>query len=127
MSDPLPAAAPLKLYRGDTRIWTALIEVNTGTDDAPVYVPYNLTGNDLLAQIRTDKNRTDPVVATLTTTAADPTSGVVTITLTSADADLLGADGTVLWWDLQTTRTSDGFRRTWLAGKVTVKGDTSNV
>lgn len=128
MSEPLPAAAPLKLYRGDTRIWTALIETNTGTDVAPVWAPYDLTGHTVLAQIRSDKNRTAPVVSAVATVVDnDPTTGLVTLTLTSTEADKLGSDGTVLWWDLQTTRTADSFRRTWLAGKVTVKGDVSNV
>jgi hypothetical protein len=128
VSDPLPAAAPLKLYRGDTRIWTALIETNTGTDVAPVWVPYDLTNHTVLAQIRSDKNRTAPVVAAVATVVdADPTTGLVTLTLTSAEADKLGDDGALLWWDVQTTRTADSFRRTWLAGKVTVKGDVSNV
>lgn len=127
MTDPLPASAPLKLYRGDTRIWTVLIETNTGTDSAPVWVPYDLTNHTVLAQIRSDKNRTAPVVAAVATAVdGDPTTGLVTLTLTSVEADKLGSDSTTLWWDLQTTRTSDSFRRTWLAGKVVVKGDVSN-
>lgn len=127
-SQPLPAKSDLSLYRGDTRIWTALIETNTGTDAAPVWVPYDLTNHTVLAQIRSDKNRAAPVVAAVATAVdADPTTGLVTLTLTSTEADKLGSDATVLWWDLQTTRTSDSFRRTWLAGKVTVKGDVSNV
>lgn len=127
MNDPLPASVALALYRGDTRVWTALIEDNTGTDAAPVWVPHDLTGHTVLSEIRSDKNRTAPVVATIATVvAADPTTGVVTLTLTSTEADKLGNDKTTLWWDLQTTRTSDGFRRTWLAGRVTVLGDVSN-
>jgi hypothetical protein len=126
MSEPLPAKANLELYRGDTRVWTVVIETNTGTALAPVWQPYDLTDHTLLSQIRTDRNRTEPVVATFTTLATDAPNGVVTLTLPSDQADLLGADGTKLWWDFQTTRTSDAFRRTWLAGVVKVDGDGSD-
>lgn len=127
-SQPLPAKADLILYRGDSRTWTALIETNTGTDAAPVWTPYNLTSHTVLAQIRADKNRTAPVVAVIAAEVDDdPTTGLVTLTLTSTEADKLGTDGAVLAWDLQTTRAADAFRRTWLAGKVSVKGDVSNV
>lgn len=124
---PLPASVPFTLLRGDTYKWSGKLEINTGTDAVPVKSPYDLTGNVLLAQIRSDKNRTDPVVATFTIDVDDdPTSGQFTLELPSSESDKLGDDGRVLWWDLQTTRTSDAFRRTWFAGKVTVKGDTSN-
>lgn len=126
-TQPLPGKVDLVLYRGDTRVWTALIETNTGTVLAPVWTPYDLTNHTVLAQIRSDKNRAAPVVAAITTTVDnDPTTGLITLTLTSTEADKLGADATTLWWDLQTTRTSDSFRRTWLAGKAKVEGDVSN-
>ena len=126
MSEPLPAKASLELYRGDTRVWTVVIESKTGSTSAPVWEPYDLTDHTLLAQIRTDRNRTQPAVAAIAAVATDAINGVVTLTLTSAQADGLGADGTKLWWDFQTTRTSDGFRRTWLAGVVKVNGDGSD-
>lgn len=134
MSEPLPADVPLKLKRGDTRVWTDTIEKNTGTDDVPVWVPYDLTGHTFLAQIRagvadaTGKvgpDRSGALKATLAVTSADPTTGVVTFTLTATEAD--GLDVNPCFWDFQITRTSDSFRRTHLSGKVTVLGDVSNV
>lgn len=121
---PLPADAPLTLYRGDTRVWSDTVEKNVGTDDAPVWVPYDLTGYTFLAQIRADTSRTDPVKATIAVTATDAAHGAIQLTLTSAEAD--GLDVTPLYWDLQFTRTSDSFRRTHLAGKVKVLGDVSD-
>jgi hypothetical protein len=132
--EPLPATVNLTLWRGDTRIWNDTIETNTGTDLAPVWVPYDLTGHTFLCQIRegaVDANgnlrpsRTGALKATIACTALAPTSGVVTFTLTAIEAD--GLDVPTCFWDFQITRTSDSFRRTHLAGKVTVKGDTSNV
>lgn len=125
-SEPLPATVKLTLYRGDTRVWTDVIEENTGTETAPVWTPKDLTGHTFLAQIRSDRNRTDPVVATIAVEAVDAPNGVITRTLTATEADKLGSDGSRLFWDLQITRTSDGFRRTYMAGPVTVKGDASD-
>lgn len=131
--EPLPADMPLTLKRGDTRVWTDTIERNTGTDAAPVWVPYDLTGHTFLAQIRAGKDvggalvpdRTGALKATMAVTSTDPSTGVVTFTLTSAEADNL--DVSVCFWDFQITRTSDSFRRTHLSGKVKVLGDVSNV
>lgn len=125
MAEPLPARVPLTLYRGDTRVWTITVEANTGTDTAPAWEPYDLTGHVLLAQVRAGRDRTDPVTATITAEPLEDT-GQVRLTLTAEEADELGDDGTKLWWDFQTTRTDDGFRRTWLAGPVTVRGDASD-
>lgn len=125
MAEPLPASAKLTLYRGDTRIWTDVIEENTGTRAVPVWTPKDLTGYTFVAEIRTDRNRTDPVVATIAVDVVDAVNGVIKRTLTAAEADKLGDDGSKLFWDLQVTRTSDSFRRTYMAGVVVVKGDAS--
>jgi hypothetical protein len=123
--EPLPANVPLTLYRGDTRVWTDTIERNTGTDEAPMWVPYDLTGHTFLAQVRATKDRTSALKATIAVVATDAVNGVVGFTLTSAEAD--GLDVNPCYWDFQITRTSDSFRRTHLAGKVKVLGDVSNV
>jgi hypothetical protein len=132
--EPLPANVPLTLVRGDTRVWSDTIERNVGTDAAPVWVVYDLTGHTFLSQIREGvvdakgslkPSRDGTLKATLAVTSADPATGVVTFTLTSTEAD--GLDVPTCFWDFQITRTADSFRRTHLAGKVTVKGDTSNV
>lgn len=132
--EPLPADVPLTLKRGDTRIWADTIERNTGTAAAPVWVPYDLTGHTFLCQIREGvpdengalkPNRAGALKATIAVTMDDPTTGVCTFTLTSTEAD--GLDVNPCFWDFQITRTSDGFRRTHLSGKVKVLGDVSNV
>jgi hypothetical protein len=132
--EPLPANVPLNLVRGDTRVWTDTIEKNTGTDAVPVWVPYDLTGCTFLSEIREgvvnaagqlQPDRSGALKATLAVTSADLTTGVVTFTLTSTEAD--GLDVSPCFWDFQITRTSDSFRRTHLAGKVKVLGDVSNV
>jgi hypothetical protein len=126
MPEPLPANAPLTLYRGDTRIWTVTVESNTGTDAAPVWAATDLTGYTFLSQIRVDRNRAGPVVATIAVTATDAPNGVLRLELTSTEADKFPSDGARFYWDLELTRTSDGFRRTYLAGAVRVMGDVSN-
>lgn len=123
---PLPAKVDLTLYRGDTRVWTDVIEENVGTDDAPEWAPKDLTGHTFLAQIRPDRDRSD-VIATIDVEATDAVNGEIVRTLTAAQADLLGDHNARLFWDLQVTRTSDGFVRTYMAGSVKVMGDASDV
>lgn len=123
-TEPIPADVKLTLVQGDSRTWTDVIERNTGTDDDPVWEPYDLTGHTFLAQIRAARLRTSTLYATIAVTATDAANGEVELNLTADEADSL-VPGPA-FWDLQITRTSDGFVRTHLAGKVKVLGDASN-
>lgn len=121
MADALPGKRDVKLYRGDTRHWTA-----TFTEDD---VAYDLTGHTWLCEIRADRSR-GTVLATLTVDATDAATGTIARTLSAAEADTLEptdpADPeSYYWWDLQSTAPS-GDVTTWLAGKVTVAGDASD-
>ena len=124
---PLPIdGGTLTLYRGDTRVWSDVIEENTGTDDAPVWSPFDLTGWTVVSQIRSDLDRTtDPITVTVAIT--DAANGVVQRTLTADNSSLLGADKSTAYMDVQMTRTSDGFTRTYKKWKIKVGGDVSNV
>lgn len=118
----LPAPLKLKLYRGDTRVWTS-----TFTDDA-TGDPLDLTGHVWLCEVRADRSRGE-VLATLEVDTTEAVTGVIRRTLTAEQADLLPpTDPTdpesFYWWDLQSTK--DGHVQTWLAGKVTVEGDASD-
>ena len=123
-SEPIPAEVKLTLVQGDSRTWTDVIERNTGTDAAPVWAPYDLTGHTFLAQIRSERLRSSTLYATMTVTATDAVNGEIQISLPASEADNLVPGAA--WWDLQITRTSDGFVRTHLAGKVKVLGDVSS-
>lgn len=117
----LPGEANLDLYRGDTRVWTVAF-----TDDAGTAL--DLSGRTWVAQIRSDRNRTDPAVATITVDDSDAATGSITLTLPADEAAALGpldADTgrATLYWDLQSD--DSGVVQTWLAGKITVTGDVS--
>lgn len=122
VDQPLPADYPLVLYRGDTRVFDITLERNTGTAEVPVWAPVDLTGHTFDAEIRTAKDDT-AVLAEIAVASTAPTTGVLRLTLTATEAAKLV--GTSAFWDLEVTRTSDGFVRTYLAGKVKVRGDVS--
>lgn len=123
MTQPLPASWVKTVIRGDDRQWTEFFEENTGTVDAPVWEPKDLSGYTFLSQIRADPDSTD-LMATITVThLTDGTDGMLLCTLPHMEADNL-VPGKV-YADLQLTRTSDGFRQTYLSGKWTVKPDVS--
>lgn len=127
MAEPLPARSDITLYRGDTRVWTDTLERNTGTATEPVWQPINLTGHTAIAQIRDGRTPTSAVVATMTTTIPDAMGGKVRreLTATASAAIPDPTEGVSYWWDLQITRTVDGFVRTYLYGRVKVDGDVS--
>ena len=127
MAEPLPGKRDITLYRGDTRVWTDLLERNVGTELVPVWEPLDLTDHTFLAQIRDGLEPPTTVLATMLVEATG-TPGEIRRTLSATQtANLPGPteDLPALFWDLQVTRTSDGFVRTWLAGKVKVRGDVS--
>ena len=115
----MPGDYPLTLYRGDTRIWSVLVE---DVDAEGVATARDLTGHSFDCEIRLTAD--DPsVMAEVAADSADPTTGVIALELTAVESQRLVA-GTA-FWDLEVTRTSDGFVRTYLAGRVKVKGDVS--
>lgn len=132
MADPaLPAIIKTKtLIRGDTRSWPEVFEQNTGTDAAPVWVPLDVSGYTFLMEIREDLNR-GTLIATWDIDMTDAATGTIVVTLPSDQADLLpgqssAATRPVVYCDLQGTRTSDGFRRTFKRWQFKVEGDSSN-
>jgi hypothetical protein len=117
----LPAKLNLKLYRGDTRVWTT-----TFTDGEE---PVDLSGHTWLCEIRPDRNR-GTVVATIDVDTTEAATGVIRRTLTASEAEKLpgqaeGEEVPVLFWDLQST-SAEGSVQTWLYGTVKVEGDVSD-
>lgn len=132
MADPaLPAIIKTKsLIRGDTRTWPEVFEQNTGTDLAPVWVPLDVSGYVFLMEVREDLNR-GTLIATWDIDMAAAATGTIVVTLPSDQADLLPGQTSpgvkpVVYCDLQGTRTSDGFRRTFKRWQFKVEGDSSN-
>jgi hypothetical protein len=125
-SEPLPGVYPMTLYRGDTRVW----ELTFTEDDETT--PIDMTGKTWLAEIRKSDASGAPVIATIDIDDTDAATGVLVMTLTADEADgltedVLTEDGGKYKaaWDLEGT---DGdVVRTYLSGKVTVKGDVSRV
>lgn len=122
----LPGTLVRKLYRGDTRVLHHLIREQTGTDESgqPVFgAPKDLSGYTFRAQLRADFDDT-AVLAVLTVEfVTDGTDGRLYATLPAAvSATLPRGD---VYYDLEATRTSDGFVRTYLAGRWKVLGDVS--
>lgn len=119
------------LKRGDSRAWVEEFRENTGTASAPVAGdPINMSGWEWLMEVRSDLNRGD-LLATFTVDDSDAANGNLAVLLPSDEADgLPGQDdpGTlpVVYCDLQGTRTSDGFRKTWKTWWFKVSGDSSN-
>lgn len=115
MAEPLPAKVPLKLYRGDTRIWEDVFTTVAGA-------PIDLTGYVFLAQIRADTEIGSSVMATMDVDIVDPAAGRIRRTLTAAEANKLVVGSAT--WDLQGTA-PDGVVRTYMTGRVRILGDVS--
>ncbi len=120
---PLPAVSTETLYRGDTRVWLDVLEENTGTDEAPVWTPKDLTGYTFRSQLRADPDTPDVMATLAIALVGDPIEGTITRTLSAEQAAGL-VPGTA-WFDLELTRTVDGWVHTYLAGKWKIKGDVS--
>ena len=109
----------LAIYRGDS---FALIVPIIEADDTP----YDLTGVDVLAQVRTragsDATRGDLIVE-LVPVVDDPEVGQIVLHLTAEKTAALRPESGV--WDLQLSK--DGSVWTPLAGAVRISGDVSIV
>ena len=119
------------LIRGDSRSWIEFFEQNTGTDTAPVWTPWDVSGFTFLMQVRADLDR-GTLLCTFDIDMSDAANGNVGVSLASAEADALPGQSSpatkqTVYGDLQGTRTSDGFRKTFKRWKFRVEGDSSNV
>jgi hypothetical protein len=115
-SEPLPGDYPITLYRGDTRVWT----VEFLEDDGSPFAEDLSTGHTFRAQIRATA---DDASAEATITVVATSANVLELTLAATAAAALTGSSAV--WDLEVTRTSDGFVRTYLTGDVEVDKDVS--
>lgn len=119
------------LKRGDSRAWVEQFRENTGTASAPVAGPaIDMSGWTWLMEVRSDLNR-GTLLATWDVDSSDAANGNIAVSLPSTEADgLPGEDppGTqqTVYCDLQGTRTSDSFRKTWKSWWFKVSGDSSN-
>lgn len=121
----IPAVWAVKiLERGDDRSWLEFFEKNTGTEDEPVWVAKDdLADYEFLCQIRATPDDATVMATVDVELTTDGTDGYLTLTVPHDEAENL-VPGKV-YIDLQLTRTADGWRQTYLAGKWTVKADTS--
>ena len=114
-----PARHDLAIYRGDS--FTLIVPIIEADD-----TPYDLTGVDVLAQVRTragsDATRGDLIVE-LVPVVDDPEVGQIVLHLTAEKTAALRPESGV--WDLQLSK--DGSVWTPLAGAVRISGDVSIV
>ncbi len=113
----VPATKDLTLYRGDSfdlpvRLRQKLINGSLGD-------PVDLTGCTVDAEIRSTEDEAGVVATFGCDLDADPTTGIVTLSLTKVETAALTGGGV---WDMQITF-PDGKTQTYLAGKVYLTKD----
>ena len=108
----LPGALDLTVYRGDNTNFQVTL-VDSTTQD-PLVLP--TTG--WRAQVRVLRTTAD-VLFTITVDATDAATGVLGLSIVGTDTAAVTVDSGV--WDLENTTTD----RTYLAGKVRLKGEVS--
>lgn len=120
MASALPGPFPMAVYRGDTKQWTVTFD-----DGATPPVVIDMSDWTWLAQIRSNRDELDSVIATFDVDDTDAATGTIVLTLPADEsAALVTVNGKATdYWDLQGT--NDTVVKTWLAGKVTVTGDVS--
>lgn len=109
-----PATLDIRIYRGDD-----FDLVLTFVDNADPPAALDMSDGTWRAQIR---RRPNYAVASFTVDETDAPTGVLVVSLDKADTELLVHDA--YSWDLEQTLT-DGYRRTLLAGKVSITADVS--
>jgi hypothetical protein len=117
-SEPLPGDYPVTLYRGDTRVWSLAFTEDDGT------TPIDLTGKTWRAQVRETVDSASPLMD-ITVDDTDAATGELVLTLPATEWVGVAAETpTEKWyWDLEST--DAGVVRTYLAGKVKIRGDVS--
>lgn len=108
----LPGELNLAIYRGDNTNFRVTLK-DPGTGD-PLVLP--TTG--WRAQVREERTSTT-VLFTITVDATDAGSGVVDLSILGADTADVAVDAAA--WDMENT----DLDRTYLAGKVRLKGEVS--
>ena len=108
----LPGVLDLTIYRGDDANFQVTI-TDPETED-----PLVLPTSGWRAQVRVDKDAA-VVLFTITVDATDAGSGVVVLSIDGADTASVTDDAAV--WDMENTTQE----RTYLAGKVRLKGQVS--
>jgi len=120
----LPGVLALTLIRGDSYTWEESIEVNTGTDAAPVWQVKDVSGYTWRAQIRSDPDAADVMATIVVDYLTDGTDGVLRLKLTATESRKL-VPGNVTF-DLEaTSKTDPEDVHTYLSGKWKIKADTT--
>lgn len=108
----LPGALDLTIYRGDNTNFQ--VTITDTVSEEPVELPTT----DWRAQVRAQRESAD-VLFTITVDATSAASGVLGLSIDGADTGSLSAVSA--YWDLENTGTG----RTYLAGKVKLRGQVS--
>jgi D-Tyr-tRNAtyr deacylase len=82
--------------------------------------PIDLTAYTFKAQVKRAKGSNDSILTFLDSDFTKDASGNLTMTKSSAEMDL---EAGVYYYDMQTTKTSDGTVSTWLGGTFTIQSD----
>lgn len=108
----LPGALDLTIYRGDNTNFQVTLT------DTETQEPLVLPTSDWRAQVRVLRSSAE-VLFTITVDASDAAAGVLGLSIAGADTGTVDVDSA--FWDLENTGTD----RTYLAGKLRLKGQVS--
>jgi hypothetical protein len=107
-------AAPFDITVQQGATWSVQLQFKSFTG-----APVDLTDYTASAQIRPSYAADAALLAAFTCVVTDPTHGIVTVTLTSAQTAALAAPASAVW-DLFLTNTTSGTALRVLAGKVQI-------
>lgn len=113
----MPGSYNFSVYQGDTKEFTAAL--SSGPPPSGPFVPINLTGCTVAAQIRDTPVAAVPA-ATITCTVTDAANGLVLLSMAPAVTAALGVGTKV--WDMEVLFPS-GKKFTYLKGNVTIEAE----
>lgn len=120
----LPGVLSLTLLRGDSYTWEETLEVNTGTDAAPVWVAKDVSGYNWRAQVRATPDTDDIMAVVAVTFLTDGTDGRLRLHLSATESRKLVPGRAA--FDLEaTSKTDPEDVHTYLSGTWKIKADTT--
>lgn len=114
----MPGQYNFDVYQGDTKEFSVVL--TAGPPPSGPFVPIDLTGCTVLAQIR-DTAAAASVAAAITCTITDAENGVILLSMAPTVTATLSGSATKVW-DMEVTYPS-GKKYTYLRGNVTITAE----